>query len=326
MASVIAPAYIAEIAPAHLRGRLGSLQQLAIVLGIFAALLCDYGFAADAGSAPTNALARPHRLALDVLGRLSPPIALRPGALSIPESPRYLVARGRGAEARASCARMVGDAPTTKLAEIGDTVEREHVPRLGRSAGPRFGLLPIVWVGIALSVFQQFVGINVIFYYSSVSVAVGGLLASTTRSPSPSSPASPTSSPRSSPSPPSTASAASRCCILGSIGMTLTLGTMAFVFGARRSIDAGQPVLPGAPACRARRRQPLRLLLRLVVGPGGLGPAGRDVQQPHPRHGARGGGGGAVDRELRRVGDLPAAAARGSRLRLWSLRGGGRCR
>src|SRR5918911_4334352 len=50
-ASVIAPAYIAEIAPAHLRGRLGSLQQLAIVTGIFVALLSDAFLAALAGGA-----------------------------------------------------------------------------------------------------------------------------------------------------------------------------------------------------------------------------------------------------------------------------------
>src|SRR5438045_3485592 len=49
VASVIAPAYIAEIAPAHIRGRLGSLQQLAIVLGIFLALLTDYVLANVAG-------------------------------------------------------------------------------------------------------------------------------------------------------------------------------------------------------------------------------------------------------------------------------------
>ena len=49
MASVIAPAYIAEIAPASMRGRLGSVQQLAIVLGIFVALLADYALAQVAG-------------------------------------------------------------------------------------------------------------------------------------------------------------------------------------------------------------------------------------------------------------------------------------
>src|SRR5674536_396103 len=50
-ASVIAPAYIAEISPASIRGRLGSLQQLAIVTGIFVALLSDYALAAAAGGA-----------------------------------------------------------------------------------------------------------------------------------------------------------------------------------------------------------------------------------------------------------------------------------
>ncbi len=49
MASVIAPAYIAEVAPANLRGRLGSLQQLAIVVGIFVALVSDYFIALGAG-------------------------------------------------------------------------------------------------------------------------------------------------------------------------------------------------------------------------------------------------------------------------------------
>src|SRR4051794_41432193 len=49
MASVVAPAYIAEIAPARVRGRLGSVQQLAIVLGIFLSLLTDYAFATAAG-------------------------------------------------------------------------------------------------------------------------------------------------------------------------------------------------------------------------------------------------------------------------------------
>src|SRR3712207_7479153 len=49
VASVIAPAYIAEVAPARIRGRLGSLQQLAIVTGIFLSLLVDFAFASAAG-------------------------------------------------------------------------------------------------------------------------------------------------------------------------------------------------------------------------------------------------------------------------------------
>jgi len=51
--------------------------------------------------------------------------------------------------------------------DIQDSLQSEYRPRLRDLRGPRFGLLPVVWIGILLSVFQQFVGINVIFYYSS---------------------------------------------------------------------------------------------------------------------------------------------------------------
>ena len=55
-----------------------------------------------------------------------------------------------------------------KVEEIRQTLSSERPPRLADLRGSALGLLPIVWVGIGLSVFQQFVGINVIFYYSSV--------------------------------------------------------------------------------------------------------------------------------------------------------------
>ena len=66
VASVIAPAYIAEIAPARIRGRLGSLQQLAIVTGIFISLLVDFLFATAAGGSNEHVLVRLGGLALDV--------------------------------------------------------------------------------------------------------------------------------------------------------------------------------------------------------------------------------------------------------------------
>lgn len=62
--------------------------------------------------------------------------------------------------------RIGGQQASHRVAEIERTVSRERKPRLADIRG-RWGLLPIVWIGIALSVFQQFVGINVIFYYSS---------------------------------------------------------------------------------------------------------------------------------------------------------------
>ncbi|HYO69006.1 MAG TPA: MFS transporter, partial [Archangium sp.] len=168
IASVIAPAYIAEIAPAHLRGRLGSLQQLAIVSGIFAALLVDYGIAAGAGGSAEN----PFWLGLAawrwmLLSELPPAILYGIGALLIPESPRYLVAKHRDDKAREVLRSIIGHRAEAKVEEIRQSLSSEHTGRFSDLKG-RFGLLPIVWVGIGLSVFQQFVGINVIFYYSSV--------------------------------------------------------------------------------------------------------------------------------------------------------------
>jgi sugar porter (SP) family MFS transporter len=167
-ASVIAPAYIAEIAPAHLRGRLGSLQQLAIVTGIFVALLVDYVLAASAGGAgedvPWGGTAWRWMFATAAL----PALVYGVLALQIPESPRYLVQKDRLSEARAVLRRFVGGNVDLRIREISRSVGTDAAAvRLSDLRGPRLGLLPIVWIGILLSVFQQFVGINVIFYYST---------------------------------------------------------------------------------------------------------------------------------------------------------------
>jgi SP family sugar:H+ symporter-like MFS transporter len=168
IASVIAPTYIAEIAPARIRGRLGSLQQLAIVTGIFLALLVDYALSTAAGGSEKNlgGLAAWRWMFLTML---VPAFVYGGLAFTIPESPRYLVAKQRFDEAGSVLRRVLGDIDLdAKVAQIKETLQREGRPGMRDLRGPRFGLLPIVWVGIGLSVFQQFVGINVIFYYSSV--------------------------------------------------------------------------------------------------------------------------------------------------------------
>ncbi|MBD1944233.1 sugar porter family MFS transporter, partial [Coleofasciculus sp. FACHB-712] len=166
-ASVIAPAYIAEVSPAHLRGRLGSLQQLAIVTGIFIALLCDYFIAVAAGSAEAPFWFGIPAWRWMFWTEIPPAIAYGIGALRIPESPRYLVAQGRDAEAASVLTKVLGGDVEAKVQEIRQTVSRERKPQLSDLMG-RHGLLTIVWVGIGLSILQQLVGINVIFYYSSV--------------------------------------------------------------------------------------------------------------------------------------------------------------
>ena len=171
VASVIAPTYIAEVAPAYIRGRLGSLQQLAITVGIFAALLSDAFIANTAGGASeTTWLGWEAWRWMFVVGVI-PSLVWAFLALQIPESPRYLIAKGENHKAGEVLRSVLGnlslEAVQRKVAEIRTSMHREDEPSLRDLRGPRFGLLPIVWVGILLSVFQQAVGINVIFYYST---------------------------------------------------------------------------------------------------------------------------------------------------------------
>ncbi|WP_039787455.1 sugar porter family MFS transporter [Actinoalloteichus spitiensis] len=169
IASVIAPTYIAEIAPAAYRGRLGSMQQLAIVLGIAASQLVNYAIAAAAGGARGEL--GPLEAWQWMLGvELAPALLYLLLTLTIPESPRFLVRTGRVGRARRILARVEGADPSTvdeRIEEIRSALGSERRPTLRDLTGGRFGLLPIVWVGMGLSAFQQLVGINVIFYYSA---------------------------------------------------------------------------------------------------------------------------------------------------------------
>ncbi len=168
VASVMAPMYIAEIAPAQLRGRLASMQQLAIVLGIFATGISNYLILEAAGGDSTNdwlfGIAAWQWMFLVML---VPAIIYGGLALRLPESPRYLVEIGKYDEADAVLKQVYTDGTEKLLDDIKASLDSEHRPKLGDLRGKRFGLLPIVWVGIILSALQQFVGINAVFYYSN---------------------------------------------------------------------------------------------------------------------------------------------------------------
>jgi MFS family permease len=146
-ASVIAPAYIAECSPADLRGRLGSLQQLAIAIGIFLALLCDYFIAVSAGSAELPFLFGIAAWRWMFWTEIPPAVLYGMAALMIPESPRYLVAQGREREAEKVLDKILAHNVLRKIEEIRQTVLQERQPRFSDLLTRRGGLLPIVWVG-----------------------------------------------------------------------------------------------------------------------------------------------------------------------------------
>lgn len=167
-ASVLAPAYIAEVAPAPLRGRLATLQQLAIVLGLFAAFLSNYVIASKAGSAEAIFMFDLEAWRWMFWIELIPAILFLVGVLFIPESPRYLVAQGKIEEARSVFKRIATGAENAQIEEVKKSLHGDKKPSIADLfIEGKKKIHPIIWVGIALSAFQQFVGINVVFYYGS---------------------------------------------------------------------------------------------------------------------------------------------------------------
>jgi sugar porter (SP) family MFS transporter len=169
IASVIAPAYIAEISPKHMRGRLASLQQLAITIGIFSALLSDALFANGAGGAGEDFWFGLEAWRWMFLAGAVPAVVYGLISWRLPESPRFLVLKERDDEVRTIFARLWPDDDVERaIREMRDAIETDKLgSKKGALSGNRFGLKPIVWIGIILSILQQFVGINVIFYYST---------------------------------------------------------------------------------------------------------------------------------------------------------------
>ncbi len=245
VASVIAPAYIAETSPARIRGRLGSLQQLAIVSGIFVSLAIDYFLAHLAGGASKALWFGLEAWRWMFLMMAVPAVVYGLLTFTIPESPRYLIARHRIPEARKVLTMLLGEKNLDiTIDRIQSTLSGEAKPSWRDLRKPTGGVYGIVWVGLGLSVFQQFVGINVIFYYSNVLwEAVGfdeskaflitvitsivniattliaiALIDKIGRKP---------------------------LLLIGSAGMAVSLATMAFIFGTAPQVD-GNPHLSGA--------------------------------------------------------------------------------
>jgi SP family sugar:H+ symporter-like MFS transporter len=169
-ASVISPVYISEVTPAAVRGRLSSVQQVMIITGLTGAFVANFVLARYAGGSTAilwfGFEAWRWMFWLQAIPALIYLLAL----LVIPESPRYLVARGRDAEAQTVLTRLFGTQEATrKVAEIRASLAADHHrPKLSDLISKTTGKIrPIVWTGIGLAVFQQLVGINVVFYYGA---------------------------------------------------------------------------------------------------------------------------------------------------------------
>lgn len=172
-ASVLSPAYISEVAPAAIRGRMTTAQQIMIITGLTLAFVVNYYLAAAAGSSTQPFWGGIEAWRWMYLMQAVPAAVFLVTLFFIPESPRYLVSKGRHEEANAVLVSLLGPAgASTKLDEIKASFSTDHRPRLSdvlTPAGGRgfLGIRAIVWAGLLLAVFQQLVGINVIFYYGS---------------------------------------------------------------------------------------------------------------------------------------------------------------
>lgn len=181
LASNVSPLYIAEVAPAELRGRLVSLNQLTIVLGILLAQIVNWQVA---DPVPDNATAEVIRESWN--GQYGwrwmfwitniPAMLFFAGAFFVPESPRWLSMHGRTDQARQVLTR-IGSAEYAdqELKNIAAATETETVARKG---GLRRLLHPsmrrVLVIGVVLAVFQQWCGINVIFNYAQEIFAAAG--------------------------------------------------------------------------------------------------------------------------------------------------------
>jgi MFS transporter, SP family, sugar:H+ symporter len=176
-ASVLSPAYISEVAPASIRGRLTTIQQIMIIIGLTIAFVVNYFLAASAGISTNAFWGGIEAWRWMYLMQAIPAAIFLIALIFIPESPRYLVSKGRDGAAESVLSKLFGSGVArSKLAEIRATFAEDHRPRLSDLKGPGLlGIRPIVWAGIMLAVFQQLVGINVIFYYGETLWKLAGV-------------------------------------------------------------------------------------------------------------------------------------------------------
>lgn len=171
LASSLSPLYIAEVAPAHLRGRLVSINQLTIVIGILLAQFINWYLVRDLPEGATS-----EWIASSWFGQQGwrwmfgittiPSVLFLAGMLFVPESPRWLVTKGRLGDAGKILGKIGGAAyAQAAIAEISETIKIAQA-RVDFKELLNPKLRRVLVLGITLAVFQQWCGINVIFNYA----------------------------------------------------------------------------------------------------------------------------------------------------------------
>lgn len=171
LASTLSPMYIAEIAPAELRGKLISMNQLTLVIGILLAQIVNWLIAKPVP---------PHATALEILNSWNgqegwrwmfcvtavPAFLFFAGMFAVPESPRWLAIKRKADQARAVLERIGGGAYAGQALEEIEASLCTPSEKAGLRSLMRPGLRNALILGVALAVFQQWCGINVIFNYA----------------------------------------------------------------------------------------------------------------------------------------------------------------
>ncbi|XNM47448.1 D-xylose transporter XylE [Escherichia coli] len=159
LASMLSPMYIAELAPAHIRGKLVSFNQFAIIFGQPLVYCVNYFIARSGDASWLNTDGWRYMFASECIP--APPFLML--LYTVPESPRWLMSRGKQEQAEGILRKIMGNTLATQAVQ-----EIKHSLDHGRKTGGRllmFGVGVIV-IGVMLSIFQQFVGINVVLYYA----------------------------------------------------------------------------------------------------------------------------------------------------------------
>jgi sugar porter (SP) family MFS transporter len=172
MASNLSPMYIAEVAPAHIRGQLVSTNQLTIVIGILSAQIVNWLIARAVPNGATAEFIRQSwygqygwRWMFTAVA--VPSLFFFVGSLLIPESPRWLVKNGRPDRARCVLAKIGGAAfAEAEVRDIQSTLSRREIQRVRFQDLLEPKMTKILFVGVTLAVLQQWSGINVIFNYA----------------------------------------------------------------------------------------------------------------------------------------------------------------